>query len=169
MLVSAIVAISKNNVIGRDNGIPWHLSGDMKFFKNTTIGHHVIMGRKTFYSMGRPLPRRTNIVITRDPFFIASGCLIARTIEEALGIAYDNEETEAFIIGGGEIYALSLPYWDKIYLTEVNVEIPDGSVFFPAIDWQNWRLLSAESQPADEQNDYDFTIKVFKNKDTHDS
>lgn len=169
MLVSVIVAISKNNVIGRDNGIPWHLSGDMRFFKSTTIGHHVIMGRKTFHSMGRPLPKRTNIVITRDPFFIASGCLIARTVEEALEIAYDNEETEAFIIGGGEIYRLSLPYWDKIYLTEVNVEVPDGEVFFPAIDWQNWRLLSAEPQPADAQNDYDFTIKVFENKNTTDS
>ncbi|MDX1940439.1 MAG: dihydrofolate reductase [Saprospiraceae bacterium] len=164
MIVSAIVAVSKNNVIGRDNDIPWHLSGDMKFFKRTTIDHHVIMGRKTFRSMKRPLPKRTNIVITRDPYFIASGCLIARSVEEALEIAYDNEETEAFIIGGGEIYALSLSYWDKIYLTEVNVEIPDGEVFFPKLDLKEWRLLSSEKHLADEQNDHDYTIKILERK-----
>ncbi|MBK7872598.1 MAG: dihydrofolate reductase [Saprospiraceae bacterium] len=164
MIVSAIVAVSKNNVIGRDNDIPWHLSGDMKFFKRTTIDHHVIMGRKTFRSMGRPLPKRTNIVITRDPYFIASGCLIARSVEEALEIAYDNEENEAFIIGGGEIYTLSLSYWDKIYLTEVNVEIPDGEVFFPKLDLKEWRLLSSEKHTTDEQNDHDYTIKILERK-----
>lgn len=166
MIVSAIVAISKNRVIGRDNEIPWHLSGDMKFFKRTTMDHHVIMGRKTFLSMGRPLPKRTNIVITRDLYFIASGCIIARSIEEALEIAFDNEETEAFIIGGGEIYQQSLGYWDKIYLTEVDVEIPDGEVFFPELNLDKWRTLSTDKFPADENNDHAYQIKVLERKVT---
>jgi len=164
MIVSAIVAISKNRVIGRDNEIPWHLSGDMKFFKRTTMDHHVIMGRKTFMSMGRPLPKRTNIVITRDLYFVASGCIIARSIEEALEIAFDNEETEAFIIGGGEIYQQSLRYWDKIYLTEVDVEIPDGEIFFPELNLDEWRTLSTDKFPADENNDHAYKIKVLERK-----
>ncbi len=164
MIVSAIVAVSKNMVIGRDNQIPWHLSGDMKFFKRTTINHHVIMGRKTFRSIGMPLPKRTNIIISRDPFFIASGCIVARSVEEALEIAYDHQETEAFIIGGGEIYRLSLPYWDRIYLTEVDVEIPDGEVFFPQPTWDEWQLRSSESFSKDAQNDHDYKIKVFERK-----
>ncbi len=166
MIVSAIVAMSKNRVIGRDNEIPWHLSGDMKFFKRTTMDHHVIMGRKTFMSMGRPLPKRTNIIITRDPYFIASGCIIARSIEEALEMAYDDEETEAFIIGGGEIYQQSLGYWDKIYLTEVDVEIPDGEVFFPELNMDEWRTLTTDKFPADENNDHAYKIKVLERKAT---
>lgn len=165
MLVSAIVAVSKNGVIGKNNEIPWYLSSDLKFFKRTTLGHHVIMGRKSFLSIGRPLPKRTNIVITRDPFFVATGCLIARSLEEALEMAHDNEENEAFIIGGGEIYTLSLPYLDKIYYTEVEVEIPDGDVFFPELDWSEWQLLNAESHINGEKDDYPFTFKTFERKD----
>lgn len=166
MLVSAIVAVSKNGVIGKNNQIPWHLSSDLKFFKRTTLGHHVIMGRKSFLSIGRPLPKRTNIIITRDPYFVAAGCLIARSVEEALEMAYDDDETEAFIIGGGEIYQASLRYWDKLYYTEVDVEIPDGDVFFPEMDRSDWQLISEEARPAGEKDDHAFTIKQYERHQT---
>lgn len=161
MIVSAIVATARNGVIGKNNEIPWYLPADLKYFKRTTIDHHVIMGRKTFESMGRPLPKRTNIVVTRDVFFIASGCLIARTIEEALGMAYDNGETEAFIIGGGEIYRQSMKYCDRIYLTEIDIE-PEGDVFFPEMDAAEWALSSSEAHPADEKNEWAYTFKVYE-------
>lgn len=162
MLVSAIVATARNRVIGNeDNQIPWYLSSDLKYFKRTTLGHHVIMGRKTFESMGRPLPKRTNIVISRDPYYAVSGCLVARSLTEALSLAYDNDETEAFIIGGGTIYALSIPLLDKLYLTEVDAS-PEGTVYFPELDYTQWELISSEAHPADEKNDHPFTFKVYE-------
>lgn len=161
MLVSAIVAAARNRVIGKDNQIPWYLSSDLKYFKRTTLEHHVIMGRKSFESIGRPLPKRTNIIITRDPYFVASGCLVARSLPEALALAYDNGETEAFIIGGGMIYNLSIPLLDKLYLTEVDAS-PEGTVYFPEIDFTEWHLLSSESHPADEKNDHPYTFKVYE-------
>lgn len=162
MLVSAIVAAARNRVIGNEqNEIPWYLSSDLKYFKRITLGHHVIMGRKTFESVGRPLPKRTNIIITRDPYYAVSGCLVARSLPEALGFAYDNEETEAFIIGGGSIYALSLPLLDKLYLTEVEAE-PKGTVYFPELDFTQWNLISSESHPADEKNDHPYIFKVYE-------
>lgn len=164
MIVSAIAAVAKNGVIGKGNDIPWYLSSDLRYFKRTTLNHHIIMGRKTFQSMGRPLPKRTNIVVTRDPFFIASNCIVARSVEEALAIARDNGEEEVFIIGGGQIYELSLPYWDRIYYTEVEVEVEDGEVFFPELDHSAWRLISEEPHEADEKNDYNYNFKVFERK-----
>ncbi|NUO03715.1 MAG: dihydrofolate reductase, partial [Saprospiraceae bacterium] len=123
MIISAIVAVAKNNVIGKNGEIPWYLPADLRFFKQTTLNHHVIMGRRSFDSIGRPLPKRTNVVITRDPFFVGTGCIVAHSVEEALHIARNNGETEAFIIGGGEIYAQSMPYWDRLYLTRVDAAI----------------------------------------------
>jgi len=161
MLVSAIVAAARNRVIGKDNQIPWYLSSDLKYFKRTTLGHHVIMGRKSFESIGRPLPKRTNVIITRDPYYAVSGCLVARSIPEALQMALDNGESEAFIIGGGQIYQQSLPYLQRIYLTEVEAE-PEGDVFFPALDPEEWKLASSEAHPADEKNDHPFTFKVLE-------
>ena len=106
MTISAIVATAKNNVIGRNNEIPWYLPADLKYFKKTTIGHHIIMGRKSFLSICRPLPKRTNIIVTRDPFFMASGCIVCHSIQEALNMAKENGDDEAFIIGGGQICLL---------------------------------------------------------------
>lgn len=163
MTVSAIVAVARNGVIGHNNEIPWYLPADLRYFKRTTLHHHVIMGRKSFLSIGRPLPKRTNVIITRDPFFTATGCLIAHSVEEALALADDNGEEESFIIGGGEIYAQSLPYWDKLYYTEVETE-PTGTVHFPEIDWQEWRLLSSERHEADDKNEYAYTFKVWERK-----
>ena len=133
MIVSSIVATAKNGVIGHNNQIPWYLPADLKFFKKMTQHHHIIMGRKCFESIGNPLPNRTNIIVTRSPFFIVTGCIVAHSIDEALQIAADNDETEAFIIGGGEIYNQSIDYWDKIYWTEVDIE-PAGDVFFPKLN-----------------------------------
>lgn len=163
MIVSAIVAMSRNGVIGKDNQIPWYLPADLKYFKKTTLGHHVIMGRKSFESIGRPLPNRTNIVITRDPFFVATGCIIAHSVEEALQIAEANGEEEVFIIGGGEIYRQSWPYLDRIYLTKVETEV-DGDVFFPLIDENDWEEIASESHQADEKNPFDYTFLILEKK-----
>lgn len=161
MIVSAIVATAHNNVIGKDNDIPWYLPSDLKYFKKTTLNHHIIMGRKSFQSIGRPLPKRTNIVISRDPFFIATNCIKASSIEEALTIAHDHGEEEAFIIGGGQIYALSQPYWDRLYLTTVNAQV-EGDIYFPKIKEENWKLVFEEAHQADEKNEYDYTFKVLE-------
>ena len=161
MIVSAILAMSKNRVIGKDNQIPWHLSADLKYFKRTTLNHHIIMGRKTFLSIGKPLPKRTNIVLTRNPFFVASHVLVVSSIEEALNIAEENGEEEVFIIGGGEIYRQSMPYWDKVYLTRVDIEV-EGDVFFPELDNKEWRLLSDEPHEADEKNVYKYSFQVYE-------
>jgi dihydrofolate reductase len=163
MIVSAIVAAASNNVIGDGEGLPWHLSTDTKYFKRVTLDHHVIMGRKTFDSIDRPLPRRTNIVITRDLLYAGTGILVAHSVEEALTIAYDNDETEVFIIGGGEIYRMSMSYCDKIYLTRVLAE-PEGSVFFPDLDPEIWELTSSETHPAGEKDDHAFIFEVYQRK-----
>ena len=162
MIVSSIVAISKNHAIGRDNQIPWYLPADLKYFKKITTGHHVIMGRKTFESIGRPLPKRTNIVLTRDPFYTGSGILVAHSIEEALQLALDHGETEAFIIGGGKIYEETIEYWDKVYLTEVDIEIEDAEVFFPVLDQTHWKLVSKECHDADEKNEWSYCYLIYE-------
>ena len=162
MIVSAIVAVGRNNVIGKDNEIPWYLPADLKYFKRRTLNHHIIMGRKSFESIGRPLPKRTNIVITRNPFFVASNCLVAPSIEEALSIAFDNGEAEAFIIGGGEIYRQSMPLWDRVYLTRVEVEVENGEVFFPELPEKAWRLVSSEPHEPDEKNALHYTFEVYE-------
>ncbi len=163
MLLSAIVAVSQNGVIGHQNQIPWYLPADLKYFQKTTSGHHILMGRNCFESIGRPLPKRTNVVITRNLFFIATGCLIAHSIAEALKIAEANGETEAFIIGGGEIYAQSMRLVDRIYLTEVALTV-EGDVFFPDLDLNHWALKSAEVHMADEKNEFDYTFKIFERR-----
>ena len=161
MIVSAIVAIARNRVIGKDNQIPWYLPADLKYFKRTTLHHHVIMGRKTFESIGRPLPKRTNIVITRNPFWTTSNVLIANSVQEALAIAAENGEEECFIIGGGQIYELSMDFLDRIYLTEVDLET-DGEIGFPPLDPDSWKLTSSQAHPPDEKNEWGYTFKIFE-------
>ena len=151
MIVSAIAAMSTNRVIGRDNDLPWNLPADMKYFMRTTRGHHVIMGRKTFESMGVPLKNRTNIVVTRDLFYAASGIHVAHSLHEALNMAYENDEKEVFIIGGAEIYKLALPLLNKIYLTEIDLEVSDGDAFFPHFDPDLWVLTNQDAHLPDER------------------
>lgn len=155
--------MSQNRVIGSENKIPWYLQEDFRFFKRTTLNHHIIMGRKTFESIGKPLPKRTNIVVTNNPFFVASGVITANSLENALSIAADNEETEVFIIGGGTIYEQSLPFFDKIYLTEVQIEI-SGDTFFPKLDFNKWKSSIIMSHKKDNKNDFDFIIKEYQKK-----
>lgn len=165
MIISAIVAVGKNRLIGRNNQIPWHLPADLAYFKRTTLNHHVIMGRTSFEDIGHPLPKRTNVVISRNPFFIATGCIRAFSIPEAIKIAEANGETEAFIIGGGEIYTQSVPFWTRLYLTDVDAETGENTerdVFFPNIDFSEWTLVSEEKRFKDEKNECDYTFKVFE-------
>lgn len=163
MTVSAIVAIARNLAIGKDNQIPWYLPADLQYFKQTTLHRHVIMGRRSFESIGRPLPKRVNVVVTRDPFFVATGCVVVHSVEEALSLAAQNQEEEVFIIGGGEIYRRSWPYLDRVYVTEVEADV-EGDVFFPKISEEEWTLVSSESHPADEKNSVPYTFKVLERR-----
>lgn len=162
MLISAIVAVGNNNVIGKDNDLPWYLPADLKYFKRTTLGRHIIMGRKCYESIGRPLPKRTNIVLTRNPFFTGTNLLVAHSLDEALQLAADNGETEAMILGGGEIYAQSMPRWDRLYLTQVDVDVPDGDTFFPELDEREWTLVREEAYDPDEKNPHAYAFRVYE-------
>ena len=163
MIVSAIAALSRNRVIGKNNDLPWRLPDDMKFFMETTKGHHVIMGRKNYDSLHekyKPLPQRTNIVITRQDDFKAPGCIVLHAIEPGLQIARTNGETECFIIGGSEIYSLAMPYTTRLYMTEIDAVI-DGDTFFPEIDPRSWKEISRQHHPADQRHAYAFDIVVY--------
>ncbi len=168
MKVSLIVAVAENGVIGKDNDLIWHLPKDMQFFKETTIGHHVIMGRKNFESIPhkyRPLPNRTNIVITRKSDYKAEGCVVVNSVEEALKIAKNNGDNEAFIIGGGQIYSIALKkdLVDKIYLTKVYHTF-DGDTFFSELS-NKWSEESKTINKADDKHAYDFDfITLEKNQ-----
>jgi dihydrofolate reductase len=163
MLISAIVAMANQNVIGHDNEIPWYLPEDFKWFKKQTLGHAIIMGRKCFESIGRPLPKRTNIIITRDMFYLVNGCTVVHSLAEALQVAENEGETEVFIIGGGEIYAQSMHLYDKIYLTNVHADIK-GSIVFPVIEEEDWDVTFEEYHVKDEKNEYDFTFRILERK-----
>lgn len=163
MIISSIVAVAKNGVIGHNNDIPWYLPADLKYFKKQTLNHHIIMGRNCYDSIGKPLPKRTNIIMTRNPFFIVSNCLVTNSLEEALSIAFDNNEEEVFIIGGAQIYELSMPLWDRLYYTEVDIE-PEGDVFFPKMNWDEWELTFEEKHLAEGKNEHNYTFKTFNKK-----
>lgn len=139
--ITIIAALARNRVIGRDNRMPWHISDDLKRFKSLTLGHPVVMGRKTFQSIGKPLPGRDNIVITRSDAFAAPGCRVVHSLAEALSAAQDGPEV--FVIGGADIYALALPIADCLQLTEVDAET-DGDAYFPDFDRGAWREVSRE-------------------------
>ena len=165
MKVSLIVAVAENGVIGKDNDLIWHLPKDMRFFKETTLGHHVIMGRKNFESIPhkyRPLPDRTNIVITRQADYRAEGCIVVNSVEAALNIAKKNGDNEPFIIGGGQIYKLALEanLVDKIYLTKINHTF-DGDTFFPEIE-KEWEEVQRIDYKADEKHAHDYSFLTFE-------
>lgn len=164
MIVSAIVAVGNDLVIGKDNKLPWYLPADLKYFKKKTLNHHIIMGRKSYKSIGNPLPKRTNIVLTRDPYWIASNVLVAHSVEEALSLAYDNGEEEAFIIGGGNIYEQTQELWDRVYLTEVDVTIKGADTFFPQLSEEKWKVVSEEPHAPHDKNEYAYNFKVLERK-----
>lgn len=164
MIVSIIVATSLNHAIGKDNQLLWHLPADLKFFKTTTMGCPVVMGRKTFQSIGRTLPGRQNVVITRDKSFNADkqfDLTVVGSIDEALVKLH--AEKEVFIIGGGEIYKQSIDSVDTIYITLVHTVI-DGDVYFPEIDKSKFDLVWEEKHVADEKNKFDYTFQKFERK-----
>ena len=163
MIVSAIAALSKNKVIGKNNDLPWRLPDDMKFFMETTKGHHVIMGRKNYDSLHekyKPLPQRTNMVITRQKDFNAPGCIVLNAVEPGLDIAKRNNEIECFIIGGAEIYKLAMPYTTRLYLTEIDAHI-EGDTFFPEVKKEQWKEVSRKHHPSDGRHAYAFDIVVY--------
>jgi len=165
MILSAIAAYSKNRVIGIDNQLPWHLPADMRYFMRTTKGHHVLMGRKTYESMGVPLKNRTNIVVTSNPFYVGSGLVVVHSINEGIKYARDNGEEELFIIGGAEIYRQSLPLLDKLYVTEIDLEVKGGDAFFPEFSLTDWTIESDQPCEPDNKNKHPFAFRVYKKKD----
>lgn len=162
MIVSAIAAMSKNRVIGVNNTLPWHVPGDLAFFKKTTLNHHIVMGRNTFEGTGRPLPKRTNIVLTKDLFYKATGIIVSHSITEALEIAAQNGEKEVFICGGGVVYEQSMHLWDKLYLTEIDTIIENGEAFFPEIQMQDWNLITEQHFIKDDRNEHNYSIKIYE-------
>jgi dihydrofolate reductase len=156
--LSLIVAVAANGVIGRGGTLPWHLSGDLRRFREITMGHTLIMGRRTYESIGRPLPGRESIVITRQPSFAAPGCQVVGDWSEALAIA--RPDRDVFVIGGRQLFELALPVADRLYWTVVGASV-DGDVFFPAIDWSQWQLIAEEPHPADERNEYPFSLRIY--------
>lgn len=159
MIVSAVAAIGENNAIGKDNELLWHLPADLKHFKAVTKGHTIIMGRKTFDSIGKPLPHRRNIVITRQAGLHIEGAEVVHTVEEALALC-DREE-EVFIVGGAEIYKLAMPFTDRIYLTTVHQSY-DADAYFPELDRERWKELNAQRHEADEKHLVAFTFSTLE-------
>lgn len=158
MKLSLIAALGTNNVIGRDNQVPWYLPTDLRRFKMLTMGHHLIMGRKTFESVGRPLPGRVNVIITRNEDWSFEGVRIVHTLEDAVRIAASAGDDEAFVAGGAEIYALAMHRADRMYLTRVHAEV-EGDTWFPEFDdVSEWKLTDAEHFEADERNEYPFSF-----------
>jgi dihydrofolate reductase len=156
--------MTSNRVIGRGGQLPWRLSADLKRFKALTMGHHLIMGRRTFESIGRPLPGRTSIVLTRQPApqlaqnVRAPGVVTAASLDDALVLAIGDDEV--FVIGGAEVYAPALPRADRLYITWVDVDV-EGDTFFPELDLAQWRLISEEAHPADAKNEYPIRFAVY--------
>ena len=161
MKLSIIVAVDKNWGIGKDNQLLWHLPADLKHFKELTMGHVIIMGRKTFQSIGKALPGRTSVIITRDKSFTAEGCTVVYSLEEALNFAKSHEN--AFIIGGGEIYKQSIALADALFLTKVYVEC-EVDTCFPTIDEKEWSEISSEFFNADEKNKFDYSFLEYSRK-----
>ncbi len=164
MIISLIAALTRNRVIGKNNDLPWHLPDDMKYFMQTTKGHHVIMGRKNYDSIPpryRPLPERTNIVITRQPDFNAPGCIVVHSLRQALDVAGAAGEKEAFVIGGAQIYKEALPYAHRLYLTEIDTEL-EGDTYFPDVDLSDWKEIYREHHPADNRHKYAFDFVIYE-------
>ncbi|OGT19311.1 MAG: dihydrofolate reductase [Gammaproteobacteria bacterium RBG_16_57_12] len=158
-MISIIVAMADNRVIGIGNRLPWHLPGDLKWFRQNTLGKPVIMGRKTFESIGRPLPDRTNIIVTRDRDYHQAGCLVAHSIDEALNAC--REAAEVMIMGGASFYEQLLPRADRLYLTQVHAEVP-GDAWFPDIDWTQWRETWREDHGGDDKNPYPYSLVRYE-------
>ncbi len=158
-MLSIIAALSRNRVIGKDNQLPWRLPADLKHFKSVTLGKPVIMGRKTFESIGRPLPGRDNIVVTRDPEFHADGIAVAHSLDDALAQAHN--VPEIMLIGGAQLYAESLARAQRLYLTLIHADV-DGDAHFPDYDPADWRETAREDHAPDENNHYSYSFQILE-------
>ena len=166
MIVSLIAALTRNRVIGVKKDLPWRLPDDMKYFFQTTKGHTVIMGRKNYDSLPekfRPLPNRMNIVVTRQENFGAPGCTVVNSLEKGIEIAKEANEAEVFNIGGAELFKLGMPHTQRMYLTEIQAELP-GDTYFPEVNKSDWRETSRRHHPADERHAYAFDFVVYELK-----
>jgi dihydrofolate reductase len=161
MRVSIIVAVAENGVIGRGGALPWHLPDDLKRFKQLTMGHAIVMGRKTWESIGRPLPGRKMIVVTRQADYRPHGVHVAASLDDALHTARAAGDDEAFVIGGAEIYRHALPLADRLYFTRVHAAV-EGDTQFPNWDDGNWRLVSREDRAADEKHEFSFSFEFYE-------
>lgn len=161
MITSLILARAQNGVIGKNNDIPWRLPADWNYFKRVTSGHHIIMGRKTFESLKKALPNRTNIILSRKTNYNREDCFVFDDLEKALYFAKVNEEEEGFVIGGAEIFKIALPVADRIYLTEIKAE-PEGDTFFHALSKKEWKEVSRTSHPKDDKNAYEMEFVIYE-------
>lgn len=160
-MISLIAAVAANRVIGINNGLPWRLPNDLRHFRLTTTGHAVIMGRKNYESIGKPLPDRTNIVVTRNRDYAAPGCVVAHSLPEAIAAA--GADTEIFVIGGAEIYAQALPLARRMHLTLVHADVA-GDAYFPEFDWNAWQLVSREDHNVDDRHAYPYSFLTLERK-----
>lgn len=161
MLLSAITAVSLNGVIGKDNRLPWHMPADMRFFKKTTLGHPVIMGRKTYASFGKALPGRTNIVVTRQEHYRLPDATVVHSLPEAIRQASQQDTSEIFILGGADIYRQSLPLLDRVYKTLIEGTF-QGDAFFPDLDPDQWKMTSEEAHEPDEKNRFAYAFQTWE-------
>ncbi|MCP1123601.1 dihydrofolate reductase [Bacillus sp. 3103sda1] len=158
-MISLLVAMDKNRLIGKENQLPWHLPADLAYFKKVTMGHPIIMGRKTFESIGRPLPGRTNIILTRNKNYEMEGCEVIHSIDDVQKLDEQMNE-EIFVIGGAEIFKEVLPFADRLYITKIE-EVFEGDTFFPEINYDEWKEISVEQGVTDEKNPYTYAYHVY--------
>ncbi len=161
MLLSLIVVADQNNAIGLGNQLLCHLPADLKYFKALTTGHCILMGRKTYESLGRPLPNRTNIIVTRNTAFAAEGCIVVNTVEAGINETDTLNETKLFVIGGAEIFKQTIALANRIYLTRIQHKFAEADTYFPAMD-STWKLITSEPHQSDEKNPYDYTFEVWE-------
>lgn len=165
--IGVIVAAAENGVVGRDNALPWHLPEDLKYFKRMTLGKPIVMGRRTFESIGRPLPGRCNIVISRNARYRAAGIEVASSLEAGLALARERAAgdgvDEVMVIGGAGLYAEAIPRADHLYVTEVHAEVP-GDTWLPPVNWRDWREVSREFHAAGGQNPYDYSFVAYRRR-----
>ena len=163
MMISMIAAMAQDRVIGLDNQMPWHLPAGLAHFKRVTLGKPVLMGRKTFESIGRPLPGRRNLVISRNPDYRADGVEVIDSVEAALALLADSDVAELMVIGGGHLYGQLLPRADRLYLTRIDLVVA-GDTRFPAFDDEQWRLVESEAHPADEKNPHPYRFETWQRR-----
>ncbi len=165
--VALVVAVATNGVIGKDGDLPWRLPDELKYFKRLTVGHTLIMGRKTFESIGRPLPRRRTLILSRDPGFRAQGVEVVKSLEQALELAASAPPTapkpqpSLFVVGGASVYAAALPMAGHLFMTRVHTDM-QGDVYFPEISWKNWQLQASERHEIDDRHEHAFTMEHYR-------